>query len=282
MFHLIRHEENAMSNASTFRQLHDNSTPLLLPNAWDAGSARLIEAVGARAIATTSAGFAWALGYPDGRMLPFDEVVAAVRRIVRVLNVPLSVDVENGYSDDPATVATHVMQLVDLGVAGINIEDGPDSPSLLAAKIEAIRNAVAKSGSDLFLNARSDVFLAGLAEKSRQPEESIGRGKLYASAGADGLFLPALAHPSDIATIVAAIRLPLNVMAVPGLADAATLGKQGVRRLSAGSGISQVVLGKAKRIAQDFLKNGHSEAFDDEPLPYSEIQHLFAGLTNPK
>ncbi|MGF6758210.1 isocitrate lyase/PEP mutase family protein [Paraburkholderia sp. GAS42] len=265
-----------MSNASTFHQLHVNSTPLRLPNVWDAGSARLVEALGAQAIATTSAGFAWALGYPDGRILPFDEVVASVRRIIRVLNVPLSVDIENGYSDDPKTVAGHVMQLVDLGIAGINIEDGSDAASLLALKIEAIKDAFVRSGSDLFVNARSDVFLASLVEKSKQPEESIARGNLYASAGADGLFLPALVQPSDIEMIVGAIRLPVNVMAVPGLADAATLGKQGVRRLSAGSGISQVVLGKAKAIARDFLENGRSELLNDKPLPYSEIQGLFA------
>lgn len=270
-----------MSNASTFRQLHDNSIPLRLPNVWDAGSARLVEALGASAIATTSAGFAWALGYPDGRILPFDEVIASVRRIVRVLNVPLSVDIENGYSDNPKTVADHVMQLVDLGIAGINIEDGSDPASLLALKIEAIKDALVKSGSDLFVNARSDVFLAGLAEKSKQPEESISRGNLYASAGADGLFLPALVQSSDIETIVGATRLPLNVMAVPRLADAATLGKLGVRRLSAGSGISQVVLGKAKTLAQDFLDNGRSEALDNNPLPYSEIQNLFVRVTNP-
>lgn len=215
-------------------------------------------------------------------MLPFDEVIASVRRIVRVLEVPLSVDVEYGYADDPQTVADHVMRLVDLGVAGINIEDGPDAASLLAAKIEAIRNAVAKAGLDLFVNARSDVFLANLVEKAKQPQEAITRGNLYASAGADGLFLPALVQPSDIQTIAGAIRLPLNVMALPGLADAATLGKPGVRRLSAGSGISQVVLGKAKAMAmamamaEAFLAHGRSEALDDRPLPYAEIQHLFA------
>lgn len=209
-------------------------------------------------------------------MLPFDEVIASVRRIVRVLEVPLSVDVENGYADDAQTVADHVMRLVDLGVAGINIEDGPDAASLLAAKIEAIRNAVAKAGLDLFVNARSDVFLANLVEKAKQPQEAITRGNLYASAGADGLFLPALVQPSDIQTIAGAIRLPLNVMALPGLADAATLGKPGVRRLSAGSGISQVVLGKAKAMAEAFLAHGRSEALDDRPLPYAEIQQLFA------
>jgi 2-methylisocitrate lyase-like PEP mutase family enzyme len=264
-----------MSKPITFRQLHDQSTLLRLPNAWDAGSARLIEAQGASAIATTSAGFAWALGYPDGRMLPFDEVVASVRRIVRVLEVPLSVDVENGYSDDPKAVANQVMQLVDLGIAGINIEDGPDAASLLAAKIEAIKDAVAKAGLDVFVNARSDVYLANLVEKAKQPQEAITRGNLYASAGADGLFLPALVQPADIEAIVGAIRLPLNVMALPGLADAATLETLGVRRLSAGSAISQAVLGRAKAMAKDFLEHGRVEALDDRLLPYSEIQQLF-------
>ncbi|BBP99541.1 hypothetical protein BSFA1_46700 [Burkholderia sp. SFA1] len=265
-----------MSKAGTFRQLHNHSTPLLLPNAWDAGSARLIEAQGASAIATTSAGFAWSLGYPDGRLLPFDEVVASVRRIVRVLEVPLSVDVENGYADDPRIAADQVMKLAELGIAGINIEDGPDDASLLAAKIDAIKNAVAKAGLDLFVNARSDVFLASLVEKAKQPHEAIARGNLYASAGADGLFLPALVQPSDIEAIVSAIRLPLNVMALPGLADAATLGQLGVRRLSAGSGISQVVLSRTKALAADFLAHGRSDALNDQPLPYSEIQRLFA------
>jgi 2-methylisocitrate lyase-like PEP mutase family enzyme len=265
-----------MSNTNTFRQLHEQSIPLLLPNAWDAGSARLIEAQGASAIATTSAGLAWSLGYPDGRTLPFDEVVASVRRIVRVLKVPLSVDVENGYADTPEAVADHVMRLADLGIAGINIEDGPDAAPLLAAKIEAIKRAVAKAGVDLFVNARSDVFLASLVEQAKQPQEAIARGNLYASAGADGLFLPALVRPSDIETIVGGIRLPLNVMALPGLPDAPTLGQLGVRRLSAGSGIAQVVLGRTKAMAQDFLADGRSEALDDKPLPYAEIQQLFA------
>ena len=267
-----------MSAAIEFRQLHHGSTLLRLPNAWDAGSARLVEAQGASAVATTSAGFAWALGYPDGRLLPVDEVVAAVKRIVRVLSVPLSVDVENGYSDDPATVANVVMQLVDIGVAGINIEDGPDAPSLLASKIEAIRNAVSKAGADIFINARSDVFLANLVDKPKQAGESIARGDLYASAGADGLFLPALKDSSDIEAIVKAVPLPLNVMAIASLPDAAALEQLGVRRLSAGSGISQVVMGRAKGLAKDFLLSGQSETLYDGALPYSEMQSLFVDL----
>lgn len=266
-----------MSGVSVFRDLHKGSAPLLLPNAWDAGSARLVEALGAKAVATTSAGFAWALGYADGRALPFREVVASARRIVRVLNVPLSVDIENGYSDDPSTVASNVMQLIDLGVSGINIEDGQDAPLLLALKIEAIRQALSKVGADLFINARSDVYLANLGEASQRAADSIARANLYANAGADGIFLPAIVQGSDIKQVASSVPLPLNVMAVPGLPVANELGAWGVRRLSAGSGISQVVLGKAKALASTFLKDGRSEIFD-EALPYSEIQELFINL----
>src|SRR5262249_7701547 len=191
-----------MSIAQKFRELHDNRTPLRLPNAWDAASARLFESAGATAIATTSAGMAWSLGFRDGRIVPADEVIAAAARIARVVTVPLSVDIENGYSDDPRTVAATVIRLAELGVAGINIEDGRDAPDALARKIEAIRSALSKSSADLFVNARSDVFLARLVDESRFVEESIARGTLYSRAGADGLFLPAIRKPEHIEPVV--------------------------------------------------------------------------------
>jgi 2-methylisocitrate lyase-like PEP mutase family enzyme len=257
------------------RRLHGDPTPLRLPNAWDAGSARLFESSGATAIATTSAGVAWALGYSDGRKLPIDETVALARRLVRVLNVPLSMDIENGYSDNPQKVAENTMRLVDVGVAGINIEDGPDNPTLLASKIEAIRKSVSKAGTDLFVNARSDVFLASLVEPERLIDEATNRGLLYASVGADGLFLPAIVQPTDIRAIVEAVRLPLNVMARPGLVDAGELGKLGVRRLSAGAGIAQVVWGQANHLAREFTQEGRSETLVDRLMSYPEIQALF-------
>ena len=262
--------------AVTFRRLHDNTTPLRLPNVWDAGSARLFESLGATAIATTSAGVAWALGFQDARRLPFDEVVAVVSRMSRVLTVPLSVDIENGYSDEPRRVADHVMRLCEVGIAGINIEDGPDPATLLASKIDSIRNVVAQAGIDLFINARSDVFLASLVEKSKQVEESTTRGKLYARAGADGLFLPGLCQPEQIKTLASEVSLPLNVMAWPGLPNATELGKLGVRRLSAGSGISQALWGRAEKLAKDFLQGGYSEPLSEASMPYAQLQGLFA------
>lgn len=265
-----------MSNtAATLGRLHINTVPLRLPNAWDAGSARLYESQGASAIATTSAGVAWTLGYRDGRFLPVSEAVAVAARMARVLKVPLSIDFENGYSDKPNVVAENVMRLVDLGVAGINIEDGGDKPSLLASKIEAIRNALAKANADLFVNARSDVFLAELVAKPQLVEESIARGKLYAAAGANGLFLPGIVQPDHIRSVVAGVTLPLNAMAWPGLGDASELGKLGVRRLSAGSGISQVVWGVADRLGRDFLSAGRSEPLSEAAMPYPQLQKLF-------
>ena len=268
-------------SATTFRRLHSNSTPLRLPNAWDAGSARLFESLGAAAIATTSAGVAWALGYQDGRLLPVNEVVDATSRMARVLTIPLSVDVENGYSDNPQKVADSVMRVVDLGVAGINIEDGRDEATLLASKIEAIRNALSKSDVDLFVNARCDVFLAGLVEKARLVEESISRGRLYARAGADGFFLPGIQEGGHIEAVVGGVSLPLNVMAWPGLANAVELGRLGVRRLSAGSGISQVLWDRAEALARDFLESGRSEPLSEASMPYSRLQELFSRSIKP-
>jgi 2-methylisocitrate lyase-like PEP mutase family enzyme len=261
--------------ADTFRKLHGDTTPLRLPNAWDAGSARLFESQGATAIASTSAGVAWALGYRDGRLVPMEQLVAVAARMVRVLTVPLSVDIENGYSDSPQVVSEHVRRLIDLGVAGINIEDGKDDPLLLAGKIESIRNVVSKAGTDFFVNARSDVFLASLVEKPKLVAESIARGKRYLDAGADGFFLPGIVDATHIKTVVEAVALPLNVMAWPGLADATALGRLGVRRLSAGSGISQVIWEKAAALARDFLRSGRSDPLAEGSMPYPKLQALF-------
>lgn len=262
------------SKIDTFRKLHQGPAVLLLPNAWDAGSARLFESLGAPAIATTSAGMAWSLGYQDGRVIDIHDAMAAARRIERAIKVPLTFDIENGYSDYPTIVAENVMRLVDLGVAGINIEDGPDKPALLVAKIEAIRNALSKAGADLFINARSDVFLAELVDTARRVEESIARGRRYEQAGANGLFFPALHKEDDIATIVGATTLPVNVLAWPGLGTANRLAELGVRRLSAGSGISQALWLYAGKFGTEFLKDGQAD-FAYAPFSrYADIQSL--------
>jgi len=165
-----------------FRQLHADGL-LLLANAWDAGSARLIESLGARASATTSAGLAWSQGYPDGDHLPVARLLDSVDSIVRVLSTPLTVDIEGGYSDDPDTVAGTVLHLVRRGVSGINLEDGGDDPAVLCAKIARIREHCREAGSDVFVNVRTDVYLRRLAPAgAASVQETLARAALYREA----------------------------------------------------------------------------------------------------
>lgn len=263
-----------MSNQN-FRTLHDGPDVLILPNAWDAGSARLIESLGAKAIATTSAGLAWSCGYPDGDTLPLDQLLAATRAIARVIRVPLTTDIEGGYSDDPAVVARVVAGVIAAGAAGINIEDGDSSPDLLCAKIEAARQSAERAGVDLFINARTDVFLRGLAVGDAAVAEVSRRAALYRAAGCDGIFVPGLAEAGAIRAVADAIDpLPLNIMLVPGLLPVEILRTQGVRRLSAGPAIAQASLGKASQLATDFLSGSWGDMFE-KAADYGAMNRLF-------
>ncbi len=263
------------ASAKTFRELHHQPTVLRLPNAWDAGSALLFESLGAKAIATTSAGVAWSQGYADGRVFPVDVAVGVTANIARLIKVPLSVDIENGYSDDPQTVAENVKRVLEVGAVGINLEDGPDAPELLVRKIEAIKNMAARSGLDVFINARTDVYLASLVAEGLRVEETLKRGHLYQQAGADGLFVAALVDVDEIKTIVQGVDLPINVLARPGLPAADDLAKLGVHRLSAGSAVAQTLWGHAQQLARGFLEEGRSETVTQSSMTYPQIQALF-------
>ena len=263
------------SRSREFRRLHEPGQVLVLPNAWDAGSARLIESCGAAAIATTSSGVAWACGYPDGDALPPKLLTAAVAGIARVLGVPLTVDVEGGYSSEPSVVGQVVRAVVDAGAVGINLEDGSGPPALLCAKIAAAKKAAADAGVDLFVNARTDVFLRGLVPPERAVEETVARARQYRTAGCDGVFAPRLSDPQTIRELAAAIELPLNVMVVPGLPPVAELQRLGVRRVSAGSAIAQLALGSARRAAAQLLRDGRYDAMLEPSVAYGELNALF-------
>jgi 2-methylisocitrate lyase-like PEP mutase family enzyme len=261
--------------ATTFHRLHEGPDVLLLPNAWDAGSARLMESLGAKAVATTSAGVAWTHGYPDGNALPVRLLVGTVATIARAVRVPITVDIEAGYSDDPSAVEETVAKIVEVGGVGINIEDGAGAPDLLGLKIERAQRAGEHFGVDLFVNARCDVYLRGLASEVARVEETLSRAKLYRDAGASGLFVPGVHKPDEIRAIADGTDLPLNVMAWPGLPPATELARLGVRRLSAGSGISQALWGKAAALAGEFLKSGKSEPLGEGAMAYPAINALF-------
>ena len=216
-------------DAAPFRALHQDF--LILPNTWDAASARIVEEAGAKAIATSSAAMAWAHGYADGHHFPPAKLVAAIEQIARVVGLPITADAEGGYSDDLAQVRENITALINAGAVGVNLEDGRAPHDLHLRKIEAAREAGVRAGVALFINARTDVYLKKLVAPEAALEETLRRAKAMREAGADGLFTPMAAF-DDIAELAAA-GLPLNLMAMPGLPDAAALKAMGVRLPSA-------------------------------------------------
>ncbi len=261
------------SAAEQFHALHASGI-LLLANAWDAGSARLIESLGAKAIATTSAAVAWSHGYADGDRLPVKFLLETVAAITRVIRVPLSVDIEGGYSGDPTTVGETVAAVIDAGAVGINLEDGIAHPDLLCAKIEKVRQAADRTGVNLFVNARTDTYLRNTVPAERRLEETLARAERYRSAGASGIFVPGVTDRAAIRELASKVRLPLNILARAGLPPAAELAALGVRRLSAGSGIAEVLYGKTAVVASAFLQHGASGPLADGAMAYAQINAL--------
>lgn len=259
--------------ARAFHDLHRQGL-LILANAWDAGSARLIESLGARAIATTSAGAAWSRGYPDGDFLPMDRVVSTVASIARVVSVPITADVEGGYSVDPVAVGANVARVIEAGAVGINIEDGPASVDLTCRKIEAVRASADRLGVDLFINARCDVYLRGLAPPGEQVAETLSRGAKYREAGANGLFAPGVVDPDEIRDLASGSALPLNVLARAGLPDGAGLEALGARRLSSGSDLAEALYGRLRDLASDFLRTGNCEPLEAGAMSYPDLNAL--------
>lgn len=243
-----------------FRKLHGPGELLVLPNAWDAGSARLVEATGAKAVATSSAALSWAHGYADGETIPPATLLGAVREIARVIDVPLSVDAEAGLDATPRMVAEFVLELIEAGASGINLEDGNAPPELLVQKIRAIKDAVEAKGADIYINARADAYLRKQVAPDKMQAETIERGKKYAAAGADGFFAPAVVDVADIKAITGAVDLPLNLLVWPGLAPVAELKAAGVRRVSAGSGTARAALGALRSATKQLLEDGRYDA----------------------
>jgi 2-methylisocitrate lyase-like PEP mutase family enzyme len=259
-------------DAATFHMLHKEF--LVLPNAWDAASARMMQEAGAKAVATSSAAVAWARGYADGHHFPIAKLVVAIEEIARAVSLPITCDAEGGYDDDPARAAANVAALIDAGAVGVNLEDGKQPHELHLKKIEAVRNAAERAGVDLFINARTDVYLKRLAPQEEAVAETLRRAAAIRSAGASGLFVPAVVKADDIAAIAAGAGLPLNVMAMPGAPNAAELKGLGAKRHSAATAIFNAAMAGAREAAEDFLASGDSEELWQRrgaPLDYNAL-----------
>lgn len=259
------------TSTQSFFALHQQQEPLLLINIWDPASALLAQQQGAKALGTSSAALAWSLGYADGQQLPVAELLAAVKRIRRVCQLPFTVDIEQGYSDDPTQVAQLVVQLAELGVAGINIEDGTAAPRLLCAKIRACRALL--EGRALFINARTDVYLAQLVAEADAVTECIRRLELYKEAGADAAFVPGLTDLAVAKQLSQHSSLPLNLMGWPGTATIEDLTAAGVKRLSAGPALFLPGYQAYQRAVLSFLQQS---PLADKELNYADLNQLFS------
>lgn len=248
--------------AARFRSLH-TAPALRLPNCWDAASAAIIAAAGAPAVATTSAGVAWSLGRPDGDALDRESAIDAIARIVRVVDVPVTADIESGFGVSAKDVAETLAAVVEAGAIGVNIEDttaeAPGSLRAVADQTERLAAAREGAGAGLFINARIDMYLAGIGEEADRFEATVARAEAYARAGADGIFVPGVTDAATIAALVEAIRLPLNVMAGPGALAPSELERLGVARISLGPGLASAAYELARKAAVGFLE---ADAYD--------------------
>jgi 2-methylisocitrate lyase-like PEP mutase family enzyme len=267
--------EASAAKASALLALH-SGPGFVLPNAWDAGSARILEQVGFPAIATTSAGIAWSLGVPDGELVNRDTMLDHVGRIVAAVNVPVTADLEAGYGDSPAEVGQTVARALELGAVGANLEDAGAS-GLFGIDEAAERIAAARAAAPrgtFVLNARTDTYFKG--STGEVFDETVERAIRYLEAGADCIFVPAVVDADTIGRLAAAIPGPLNIVA--GLAnsiDAPTLFSLGVQRVSLGGSLARATLALLERAGQELLESG-TLSFLDGAIPYADLQRRFA------
>jgi len=234
-----------MNKLQNFKKMHDSDDLLLLPNAWDLLSALVLAQSGFKAIATSSWGVANALGYSDGEKIEFKQLFTLINKMTSLIDIPVSVDIESGYSDDIKVIADNVLKLADIGAVGINIEDSSkDNTTLISTTkhcqiLERIRSELDNNGySDFFINARTDTYFL----LDNPLSETINRSKAYLESGANGIFVPGLSSDEDISNLIGAVNAPINVMSLPHLTDIKHLEKLGVKRFSTGPALSNAVI----------------------------------------
>lgn len=268
-----------MSLADVFLALHRPGSPLILPNAWDVISARIVEDAGFSAVATTSAGIAWSLGYADGERIGRDEMLAAVARITRAVRVPVTADLEAAYGRKPADAADTARGAINAGAVGFNFEDASGDPKnplldipLQVARIRAARAAADELGTHLVINARTDVYLEQVGPPDTRLAEAITRLTAYRDAGADCLFAPGASDPDTIAALVRELDAPLNVLATPATPPVSELARLGVARVSLGGGVFRAALGLTKRRLGNLKRDGRFDAMLEGAITHDEAQ----------
>jgi 2-methylisocitrate lyase-like PEP mutase family enzyme len=268
------------SKANAFRQMHRGPKILVLPNAWDVVSARVFEEAGFAAIATTSAGVAFTLGYPDGQKISREEMLARVTRIARAVKVPVTADVEAGYGNRPEDAASTALAVIEAGAVGMNLEDGTGDAArpladlpLQLERIHAVREAAMKTKVLIVLNARTDVYLDQVGPEGTRYDEMLRRAVAFRDAGADCVFVPGVRDAETIGRLVKDVKCPVNILVGPGSPSVAELEALGVARLSVGSAIMRATLGVARRAAEELKASGTYTSLEGG-IPHGEVNKL--------
>jgi 2-methylisocitrate lyase-like PEP mutase family enzyme len=260
------------AKAAALRLLHSGPEILLLPNAWDVASACVIEESGFKAVATSSAGIAFSLGYPDGQRISREEMLAAIARIAKAVRVPVTADVEAGYGKTPEDAGRTARAVVDAGAVGMNLEDVVDGSraalvdlALQLEKIRAVREMANRLRVPLVLNARTDTYLLQIGDPAKRYDETIRRVSAFREAGADCVFVPGLRDAATIGRLVADVKCPVNILAGPGSPSILELSKLGVARVSLGSSTMRAALGHLRRIAEELKTTGTYSRLEAAP-----------------
>lgn len=260
--------------------LHSGADPLVLVNVWDIASARIVEQAGFPAIATTSAGVAFAKGFPDGEKIHPDLMMEAIAEIAGAVSVPVTADVEAGYGMTPGSAADTAGKVISCGAVGMNFEDATgdrEQPladlSLQVERIRAIRETATTLGVKLVLNARTDVYLLQIGEAANRYDETLRRLRAFRDAGADCVFVPGLRDAPTIGRLVRDLNCPLNILAAPGAPSVGELAALGVKRISLGSGPMRASLGLLRRLAEEVKTAGTYRNMDGAPS-HTEMNEL--------
>ena len=267
--------------ADQFRRAHKDGN-LVLPNAWDAASAKIVEQSGAAAVATTSAGVAWCRGVSDGSGLNRDKMIHSIREIVRTTALPVTADIESGYGDGSAqAVGETIRAVIDAGAVGVNLEDSLGhqqdpimKPKEQAERIHQARSMAHSAGVNLFINARTDVYLRQIGEPGSRLEAVLERALMYIDAGADGIFVPGLSDLDTIRTLAKALSAPLNVMAGPGAPTIPELQEAGVARISLGPSLTIAALSRVREMIKEVLEVGTYNSLQAD-FSFVELNELF-------
>ncbi|HKE35370.1 MAG TPA: isocitrate lyase/phosphoenolpyruvate mutase family protein [Candidatus Acidoferrum sp.] len=268
--------------AEQFRNMHRGPRMLVLANAWDVVSARILEECGHPAIATSSAAVAFSRGYPDGQRISRDEMLDVVGRIARAVRVPVTADLEAGYGTTPKDLGDTTKAAIEAGAIGMNLEDSGDDDSSLVdlalqvEKVRAIRETAKSLGVPFVLNARTDIYLASIGPEATRFDRTVERLHAYRDTGADCLFAPGVHDKEIISKLVKAVAAPLNILITPQCPSLTELGKIGVARVSAGSAVMRATLRVVERIGKEMLESRSTETLFDRAIPWADLSGMMS------